>query len=93
MECAQGGQKSEYIITVSHFEKNRIKSFFGFPEDDKRLVAIYNGVSEHFVKITDLSELNRVKEKYQLPDNYAFFLGNTDPKKIPGMCSKPFLTT
>ncbi len=74
-------KKSEYIITVSHFEKNRIKSFFGFPEDDKRLVAIYNGVSEHFVKITDLSELNRVKEKYQLPDNYAFFLGNTDPKK------------
>lgn len=74
-------KKSEYIITVSHFEKNRIKSFFGFPEDDKRLVAIYNGVSEHFVKITDQIELKRVKEKYQLPDNYAFFLGNTDPKK------------
>ncbi len=74
-------KKSDYIITVSHFEKNRIKSFFGFPEEDKRLVAIYNGVSEHFVKITDQIELKRVKEKYQLPDNYAFFLGNTDPKK------------
>lgn len=74
-------KKSEFIITVSHFEKARIKSFFGFPEEDKRLVAIYNGVSEHFVKVTDQSELNRVKEKYRLPDNYAFFLGNTDPKK------------
>jgi glycosyltransferase involved in cell wall biosynthesis len=74
-------KKSDYIITVSHFEKNRIKGFFGFPEEDKRLVAIYNGVSEHFVKVTDQSELKRVKDKYHLPDNYAFFLGNTDPKK------------
>ncbi|MDP3441392.1 MAG: glycosyltransferase, partial [Ignavibacteria bacterium] len=74
-------KKSHKIITVSHFEKDRIKNFFGFPESDQRLVAIYNGVSEHFVNITDTNELERVKNKYKLPDKYAFFLGNTDPKK------------
>jgi len=79
-------KKSDRIITVSKFERNRIKEFFGFPDTDKRLVAVYNGVSEHFVPISDQSELKRVKEKYKLPDRFAFFLGNTDPKKnTPGV--------
>jgi glycosyltransferase involved in cell wall biosynthesis len=71
---------SRKIITVSHFEKNRIAEFFGI-KGDNRLTAVYNGVSEHFKPVTDLSELKRVKEKYHLPDHYFFFLGNTDPKK------------
>ena len=73
--------RSDKIITVSNFEKNRIKSFFGFPDSDDRLVAVYNGVSEHFKPITDTKTLSVVKEKYSLPENFMFFLGNTDPKK------------
>ena len=73
-------KKSEKIVTVSHFEKNRIAEFFGM-KDDKRLTAIYNGVSTHFKPVTDEAELKRVKEKYHLPDHFFFFLGNTDPKK------------
>ncbi len=74
-------ERSKKIITVSHFEKNRIRDFFGFPEEDQRLVAIYNGVSEHFKPITQTQTLEEVKNKYHLPDRYFFFLGNTDPKK------------
>lgn len=73
-------KKSDKIVTVSHFEKNRIAEFFGM-KNDKRLTAIYNGVSTHFKPISDESELKRVKEKYHLPDRFFFFLGNTDPKK------------
>jgi len=73
-------RKSRKIITVSHFEKDRIASFFKM-KDDNKLKAVYNGVSEHFKPVTDKAELKRVKEKYHLPDNYFFFLGNTDPKK------------
>jgi glycosyltransferase involved in cell wall biosynthesis len=73
-------KKSKKVITVSHFEKNRISDFFGIKGDTK-LDAIYNGVSEHFKPITNKDELKRVKEVYNLPDNYFFFLGNTDPKK------------
>jgi glycosyltransferase involved in cell wall biosynthesis len=73
-------KKSKKVITVSHFEKNRIGEFFGIKGDNK-LDAIYNGVSEHFKPVTNKEELNRVKEKYNLPDQYFFFLGNTDPKK------------
>ncbi|MGG9961987.1 glycosyltransferase family 4 protein [Ferruginibacter sp. SUN106] len=73
-------KKSSKIITVSHFEKKRIGEFFGM-KNDNRLAAVYNGVSKHFKPVTDEAELKRVKEKYQLPDNFFFFLGNTDPKK------------
>ncbi len=79
-------KKSDKIITVSNFEKNRIASFFSFPKDDNRLVAIYNGVTEHFKKLSDKNELNRVKKLYKLPDNFLFFLGNTDPKKKYTRC-------
>lgn len=73
-------KRSKKVITVSHFEKNRIGEFFGI-KGDKKLEAIYNGVSEHFKPVTNKDELKRVKEKYNLPDKYFFFLGNTDPKK------------
>lgn len=73
-------KKSDKIVTVSHFEKNRIAEFFGM-NNDKRLTAIYNGVSAHFKPVTNEAELKRVKEKYHLPDHFFFFLGNTDPKK------------
>lgn len=76
---------SDKIITVSKFERKRIGEFFNIPEDNNKLVAIYNGVTEHFTKITDKNELDRVKKLYKLPDNFLFFLGNTDPKKnTPG---------
>ena len=38
-------------------------------------------MSEYFAPIDDKAELKRVKELYSLPDEFIFFLGNTDPKK------------
>ena len=73
-------RKTRKIITVSEFEKKRIGSFFKM-ENDPRLTAVYNGVSDHFKPVTDKEVLTGVTRKYNLPDNYFFFLGNTDPKK------------
>ena len=73
-------KKSRKLITVSHFEKNRIGEFFGM-KGDPRLTAVYNGVSEHFKPVSNKETLATVKQKYHLPDHYCFFLGNTDPKK------------
>jgi len=73
-------KKSAAIITVSHFEKDRIGEFFGMKNDPK-LRAVYNGVGTHFKPVIDADELSRVKAFYKLPDRFFFFLGNTDPKK------------
>lgn len=74
-------KSSKKIITVSKFERDRIHDFFGFNKDDNRLVAVYNGVSEHFKPVVDPTILKEIREKYSLPVHYFFFLGNTDPKK------------
>lgn len=73
-------QKSRKIITVSKFEEACIGKFFGMEKDD-RLTTVYNGVSEYFKPVADPAILKTVKEKYNLPDRYFFFLGNTHPKK------------
>lgn len=72
-------KKSKKVITVSNYEKERINNHFGFT--DGRLKAIYNGVGSHFKKLTNKDNLKGIKDKYTLPDNFFFFLGNTDPKK------------
>jgi len=71
---------SNTIVAISHFEKKRIAAFF-FLKKNQRLATIYNGVSTPFKLISDESELRRVKEKYDLPNHFFFFLGNTDPRK------------
>lgn len=72
-------RKSLRVSTVSNFEKKRIADFFKL--DNKKLITVYNGVGEHFKKIADTEILQKAKEKYQLPERFMFFLGNTDPKK------------
>lgn len=77
-------KKSRKVITVSEFERERIGRFFGLHED--RLLAIYNGVGKHFRPVTDPGLLTKARETYRLPENFFFFLGNTDPKKnTPGV--------
>jgi glycosyltransferase involved in cell wall biosynthesis len=72
--------KCRSIITVSDSEKKNIDDYFGLKgEQCTRLV--HNGVSRHFRPVTNPLELKQAKEKYRLPDNFFFFLGNTDPKK------------
>jgi glycosyltransferase involved in cell wall biosynthesis len=77
-------KKSKKIITVSDFEKQCIGEFFSMQQDN-RLTTAYNGVSDYFKPVTDPTTLKLVKERYKLPDNFFFFLGNTHPKKnTPG---------
>lgn len=64
------------IITVSHFERNRIVEALSLPQDNVR--AIYNGFSSHFRPIDNPQS---VTSKFLPESSYIFFLGNTDPKK------------
>ena len=64
------------IITVSRFERGRIKEALQLP--DEKVVTVYNGYGSHFRPVEDSQ---RITKKYLPDDAYLFFLGNTDPKK------------
>ena len=68
--------KCKKIITVSHFEQNRIKATLKLPED--QIITVYNGYSRYFFP---RRETKTITQKYIQSDKFIFFLGNTDPKK------------
>jgi glycosyltransferase involved in cell wall biosynthesis len=72
-------RKAARILTVSNYEQKRIADHFSL--DVNHVITVYNGVGEAFRKIDDVKTTGSIKKKYSLPDNYVFFLGNTDPKK------------
>lgn len=64
------------VITVSHYEKERICLATGMP--DKKVQVIYNACNTGFKPlVADACILN----KYTPDTDFLFFLGNTDPKK------------
>lgn len=71
--------KSKAIITVSEYEKERIDQHFSFEND--KVKVVYNAKDSAFKKVNDEDLLNRIREKYNFPDNFILFLGNTAPKK------------
>ena len=83
-------RKTGKIITVSNYEKERIRDFFKL--NGENLAAVYNGVSEHFRPVHSEEDLSRIKSTYRLPDDYLFFLGNTHPKKNTKNVLKAFST-
>ena len=70
-------KKCRKIITVSHFECERIRKALHIPTD--RITAIYNGYNTHF---HPLPEVDMDIVRRYIPDkDFLFFFGNTDPKK------------
>lgn len=71
--------KAKKILTVSDFENERIVAHFNM--QPQQVITVYNGVGSHFKPVSDKTLLDQAKAKYNLPNDFVFFLGNTDPKK------------
>ena len=75
-------EKAKKVFTVSHFEKYEINRHFG---ESNKVEVIYNGVPNGFYP-QPVEKIGAIQVKYQLPENFIFFLGNTAPKKnLTGM--------
>lgn len=70
-------KKCKKIITVSHFECNRIREALHLPAG--QVTAVYNGYNTHFRKIDSINK--GIVRKYIPQEDFLFFLGNTDSKK------------
>lgn len=74
--------KSKMVITVSEFEKNRIVTKLGIPEE--KVHVVYNGLNhERFNLNYEPLKKHFVQAKYKLPDEFILFLGNTAYRKNP----------
>lgn len=71
--------KAEYVLTVSEFEKVQIQKALGIKYT--KLKAVYNAYNQKFRMIEDELLLEQIREKYNLPYDFIFFLGNKAPKK------------
>jgi glycosyltransferase involved in cell wall biosynthesis len=70
---------SEYVITVSNFEKGVIKNRLNVP--DEKLKVIYNAVNRRFNNNFTEQQITDFKKQYHLSEKFILFLGNTAPKK------------
>lgn len=70
-------KKCKKIITVSHFECNRISKTLDIPADC--ILSIYNGYNNYFHPLEKIDM--EIVHKYITEKDFLFFLGNTDPKK------------
>ena len=70
--------KCARLITVSGVEKQLISRMM--PKVQNRISVIHNGVDGRFRPVDEIGQ-KKIREKYQLPDRYMSFIGNTDPRK------------
>ncbi len=74
--------RSEAVITVSNYEKERIISRLSI--DESKIQVIYNGINEKHFRICDCpTEKSKVRLYYGLPEKFILFLGNPSFRKNP----------
>ena len=75
----QAVSKSDLIITISNYTKKELVDFYNL--NPKNVIVAYPAVDRsHFYKRSEW-EIDKVKRKYSLPDNYILFVGNIEPRK------------
>ena len=81
-------KKSQKILTVSNFSKNELLEWLEC--HDEKIKVTYNGIDESFKKVTDIDELNKIRQKYNLPSKFVLYVGNQKPHKNVATLIKAF---
>jgi glycosyltransferase involved in cell wall biosynthesis len=76
-------RSADRIIAISNSTaQDLVEKYKVEPE---KISVIYSGVLDKFKKIDSLGELTYVREKYNLPKKFIFYLGTIEPRK--NICS------
>ncbi|HEU5145545.1 MAG TPA: glycosyltransferase family 1 protein, partial [Chryseosolibacter sp.] len=82
--------RSKAIITVSHYEKERIMQRLGIPGE--KVHVVYNGINERRFHTRYSSEAQcDVLNKYGLPKEFILFLGNLTTRKNPARAIEAYV--
>jgi len=71
--------KADHIITDSEHSRLEILEFVGIP--DTKISVIPLAADALFVPVKDENKLDQVREKYNLPDKFIFYIGGFDVRK------------
>jgi len=72
-------RKADYVISTSYATKQDIKTLF--PEVAEKVLVVHGGIAPEEMRAPSAEEIARVREKYDLPRRYLFYLGSTRPNK------------
>ena len=72
-------RRADAIICVSEHTKRDAQKIYGVPE--ARIRVIREGIHPRFKPVTDVAVLQRVRERYNLPEQYVLALGTIEPRK------------
>ncbi|MBI3671389.1 glycosyltransferase family 4 protein [Candidatus Azambacteria bacterium] len=73
-------KEADRIIAISESTKSDLVNFYNIP--DEKISVVYSGVDESFRPIPKSDQnLERVKKKYNLPENFILYLGTIEPRK------------
>jgi glycosyltransferase involved in cell wall biosynthesis len=72
-------QNSDKIIAISRQTKDDI--LYEFAVDEDKISIVYQSCNEVFYSKRESSELNKVKAKWRLPDNYILYVGALNENK------------
>jgi glycosyltransferase involved in cell wall biosynthesis len=76
---AMAARRATRVLTVSESSKTDIMRFFG--TDPSKIDVIYNAFDERFGVEPRAEEMDRVRERYQLHDQFVLYAGNVKPHK------------
>ena len=72
-------RRADRVITVSEASRRDILRLYGLPQT--KVVAIPNGVEEHFQPVREAARLAAVRQRHGLPEHFILALGNLQPRK------------
>ena len=75
----RSAQRADAVLTVSQSARDDIVQHLGIPAE--RVIVTYEGLGVPHAPVTDADELERVRQRYDLPPRYLFYLGGFDPRK------------
>jgi glycosyltransferase involved in cell wall biosynthesis len=77
-------ENADHIVAISESTKNDVMEFYGVPEE--KISVIYQSCHERYMHEKANKTLNRVRERYQLPQEYMLTVGSiTERKNLMGM--------
>jgi len=72
-------RRADRILTVSETSKNDILRRFKLPAE--KITVIYNAIDERFNVEPSAEQVHRVRERYQLDEQFVLYVGNIKPHK------------